>query len=109
MSVSPLGNSTFINQNAPVASAVQSNHQARFDLQSAMTEQIAQEKDKQITQLRPTEETYKIDPQHEHEKKKQEQQESLAQNLENNTNEDSDENEPNLDSIIQTHHLDIKI
>ena len=60
MSITPVGNATFINQNAPVVSQTHANNQARFDLQSALASQIASEETQDVTALRPAEETYKI-------------------------------------------------
>lgn len=109
MSISPLGNIHFINQNAPVASAVNANTQARFDLQNAMAAELANEKNEEVAELRPAEETYKIDPEHEHERQKREQEQSSSDNDKSSQNDQSltDENLAEIDNEI--HHLDIKI
>ncbi|MCR4941860.1 MAG: hypothetical protein K5978_03585 [Campylobacter sp.] len=89
MQLTQVGNANFINQNAPVVSAQNANNQARFDLQAGMTTQIAADKNEQVTELRPTEESYKIDPENEHEKKKNDQNGKEEQNL---SQDEEDEN-----------------
>lgn len=69
MSVSPLGNINFINQNSPVVSHAASTQQARFDMQAAMASEISAQKEREVEEVRPTEETYQIDPEHEHERR----------------------------------------
>ncbi|BCX79407.1 hypothetical protein [Campylobacter sp. 19-13652] len=68
MSVSPLGNINFINQNSPVVSHSASTQQARFDMQAAMASEISAQKEREVEEVRPAEEAYKIDPEHEHER-----------------------------------------
>ena len=99
MSITPVGNATFINQNAPVVSQTHANNQARFDLQSALASQIASEEMQDVTALRPAEETYKIDPQNQHEKQKGEE-EASEQERENLARKGDDEDEQS-DEISQ--------
>lgn len=111
MPVTPLGNTIYINQNMNVVANKQSEVQNRFDLQSLAAMALNEEKNEEVEQVRPTEETYKIDPQHQHEKSKSEHQESVfdeAQSRRDNGGEsaqDSDESEV----IAQDRILDIKI
>lgn len=112
MSVTPIGNTTFINQNAPVVSQVQANNQARFDMQAALATQLASEQEGEIKQIRPTEETYKIDPQNQHEKEKGEQEagafeQSSQQESQQNESYESEQQED--ESLNEGHVLDIKI
>ena len=99
MSVTSIGNTTFINQNAPVVSQVQANNQARFDMQAALATQLAGEQEGEIKQIRPAEETYKIDPQNQHEKQKGEE-EASEQERENLARKSDDEDEQS-DEISQ--------
>ena len=113
MSVTPIGNTTFINQNAPVVSQVQANNQARFDMQAALATQLAGEQEGEIKQIRPAEETYKIDPQNQHEKEKGEQeagafeQSSQQESQQNESYEQNKQQEG--ESLSEGHMLDIKI
>lgn len=107
MSISPISNVNFINQNAPVVSQTHANNQARFDLQNSMALQMAAEIKDEIAELRPAEETYKIDPEHQHEKHKNDQNEQKnAKNDEQNEQINDELNEQNVDEV---YHLDIKI
>ncbi|WP_169783750.1 hypothetical protein [Campylobacter curvus] len=113
MSVTPIGNTTFINQNAPVVSQVQANNQARFDMQAALATQLAGEQEGEVKQIRPAEETYKIDPQNQHEKEKGEQEAGAfeqSSQQESQQNESYEQNEQQEDeSLNEGHVLDIKI
>ena len=113
MAVTPLGNSNFINQNAPVVSQVNANQQARFDMQALMASELATQQNEEIKEVRPMEESYKIDPEKEHERQKSEEEASEFENEEQSAkakNEGSLEDE--LDSEEESeepHVLDIKI
>lgn len=68
MSVSPLGNVVYVNQNMHIASNLSSNLQNRFDLQNVAAMLKANEQKDEKAKIRPTEETHDIDPENEHEK-----------------------------------------
>lgn len=113
MAVTPLGNSNFINQNAPVVSQVYANQQARFDMQALMTSELATQQNEEIKEVRPMEESYKIDPEKEHERQKSEEKASEFENEEQNAKAKDEENledEKDDESDIEEHHmLDISI
>ena len=113
MAVTPLGNSNFINQNAPVVSQVYANQQARFDMQALMTSELATQQNEEIKEVRPMEESYKIDPEKEHERQKSEEEASEFENEEQNAKtKDEEVFEDELDSEEESeepHVLDIKI
>ena len=113
MAVTPLGNSNFINQNAPVVSQVNANQQARFDMQALMASELATQQNEEIKEVRPMEESYKIDPEKEHERQKSEEEASEFENEEQNAKAKDKENlEDELDSEEESeepHVLDIKI
>lgn len=112
MSVTPIGNTTFINQNAPVVSQVQANNQARFDMQAALATQLAGEQEGEIKQIRPAEETYKIDPQNQHEKEKGEQEAGAfeqSSQQESQQNESYESQQQEDEGLNEGHVLDIKI
>ncbi len=60
MAVNPVGNMTFINQNAQVGSVQQANTQVKLDFQAMVNLQNLQEKEDQIQEVRPTEETLEV-------------------------------------------------
>lgn len=114
MAVTPLGNSNFINQNAPVVSQVHANQQARFDMQALMASELATQQNEEIKEVRPMEESYKLDPEKEHERQKSEEEASEFENEEQNAKAKDEENylEDELDSKEESeepHVLDIKI
>ena len=113
MAVTPLGNSNFINQNAPVVSQVHANQQARFDMQALMAAELATQQNEEIKEVRPMEESYKIDPEKEHERQKSEEEASEFENEEQNAKAKDEESlEDDLDSEEESeepHVLDIKI
>ena len=113
MAVTPLGNSNFINQNAPVVSQVHANQQARFDMQALMASELATQQNEEIKEGRPMEEPYKIDPEKEHERQKNEQEAGEFEHEEQNAKakyEENLEDEKDDESDIEEHHmLDISI
>ena len=114
MAVTPLGNSNFINQNAPVVSQVHANQQARFDMQSLMAAELASQQSEEIKEVRPMEESYKIDPEKEHERQKNEEEssefESEKQNSRDSDGEKLDDMADNEEIVPSEHHmLDITI
>lgn len=113
MAVTPLGNSNFINQNAPVVSQVHANQQARFDMQALMASELATQQNEEIKEVRPMEESYKIDPEKEHERQKKEQEagefEYEEQNAKRESEISSDDGGIDDDVADEPHVLDIKI
>ena len=112
MAVTPLGNSNFINQNAPVVSQVHANQQARFEMQSLMTSELATQQNEEIKEVRPMEESYKLDPEKEHKRQKNEQEAGEFEHEEQNAKTDSELNVDDGsidDAAEEPHFLDIKI
>ena len=115
MAVTPIGNTIFINQNVNMVSNKVADVQNRFDLQNLAAASLASYEKQDVSEVRPTEETYKIDPENEHEKQKGKQEQSeLAseQKGENSDDEDSEEHVaandfPQASPVF--HHLDLKI
>ena len=83
MAVTPIGNLTFINQNAQVSSVQQANTQVKLDFQSMVNLQTLQEQQEEIQEVRPTEETLAVNDEREgngkREKDEEEKQESKEQ------------------------------
>lgn len=85
MAVSPIGNITHINQNAQVGSVQHANSQVKFDFQAMVNLQEMQDRQEEIKEVRPTEETLEAnderegngkEPQDEEEREKKQQEES---------------------------------
>ncbi len=104
MAIGPIGAVTYANQAMPAQASKQTNFQNRLDMQNALATEIADEDKEEIQELRPTEETYKIDPQNEHEKQKNKEEQNLSQNSKNSQDTEEEEN-----NIISEKHIDIKI
>ncbi len=74
MAVGPVGAMIYTNQNVTAAATKQTAFQNRAEMQNVMAGAIANEKDAVVKEVRPTEETYKIDPEKEHQKQKNEEE-----------------------------------
>ncbi|MDE7176027.1 MAG: hypothetical protein K2N75_08330 [Helicobacter sp.] len=83
MAVSPIGNITHIHQNAQVGSVQHANSQVKLDFQAMVNLQEMQDKQDEITEVRPTEEVLETnderegngkEPEEEKERKKQEEE-----------------------------------
>ncbi|QCD51815.1 hypothetical protein [Campylobacter sp. RM16192] len=110
MPVTPIGNTIFINQNMNIVSNKQAEVQNRFDLQNLAAMTLNDEKNEEVVQVRPTEETYKIDPQHQHEKSKSDQEESVFDDEEQKKLSDKEAQDDDIIADeIKKPILDIKI
>ena len=116
MAVTPLGNTIFINQNVNMVSNKVADVQNRFDLQNLAAASLASDEKQEVSEVRPTEEAYKIDPENEHEKQKgrQEQGELASEQKSENSDDDESSEErvaandfPQASPVFQ--HLDLKI
>lgn len=62
MAIGPVGNAVYVHQNMHVAASKQTSVLGRFDVQNFMAAEILKDKDKEVTEVRPTEETHATDP-----------------------------------------------
>jgi len=115
MAVSPLTNIVFINQNMHVAANTQTAQYNRYDLQNLAAQTLVNEKEKFVEKIQPVEESYKIDPDREHEHKRakeqeDEREEAAKHKQDDDTKEDhlkdSDENIVDEDD---NPHIDIRV
>jgi hypothetical protein len=92
MALGPIGNTIFTNQMTASVASVQNAHTNRVDLQNVMAQEIVNEKDEKLLEVRPTEENQEIDEDREHTKdetkrenqrseKKEERDEKREQNF----------------------------
>ncbi|WP_263833378.1 hypothetical protein [Sulfurospirillum oryzae] len=110
MPVGPIGNVIYANQMIPVQAAKQMDYLNSVQMQSAIAEAMQNEKEEVVEDVRPAEESYKIDPEHEHERKKhdeesgatEEQMRQKEEHAEHSTSKDEEE------SVIHEGHLDVK-
>jgi hypothetical protein len=106
MGISPIGGVIYANQNMQVPAAKQIDFQSKLDLQNVMAAELLNEKEKEVEEVRPTEETYKIDPEHEHEREKKDEESGEKENEEKLMSKAEKQIKEKKQS---THLLDIKV
>lgn len=106
MGISPLGGVIYANQNMQVPAAKQIDFQSKLDLQNVMAAELLNEKEKEVEEVRPTEESYKIDPENEHEREKKDEESGEKENEEKLMNKVEKKIK---DKKQSTHLLDIKV
>jgi len=104
MAIGPIGAVAYANQATPASTKVQSNFQNRLDMQNGVATAIQDADKQEIQDVRPAEETYKIDPEHEHEKEKNEQEQKEQEEKPKKVFKKDDD-----EDTITSHHLDIKV
>ncbi|WP_304545032.1 hypothetical protein [Sulfurimonas microaerophilic] len=103
MAVGPIGNAIFVNQMTPAATTVQNAHNNRVDFQNMIAQSQVQDKEKEVLEVRPTEENQAVDPDREHTKEEADQQNKRSKKR---LIEDEEEEETSPPPI---HKLDIKV
>jgi len=102
MAVGPIGNAIFVNQQTASVASVQNAYANRIDFQNMIAQAQAQEKQKEVLEVRPTEENHEVDPDREHEKNMAEQE------TDRNEKKESDDEELQEDDYSK-YKLDIKV
>jgi hypothetical protein len=103
MAIGAIGNAIYVNQQTASASSVQSNQHNRFDLQNVMAQEVANEKEKEVTEVRPAEENQEVDEDREHQRDEADQETEARKRL-NEHDDEEDEEESDF-----PHRLDIKV
>ena len=106
MAIGPIGAINYANQAMPAQTKIQANFQNRLDMQSSVAASIQEADKKEIKDVRPSEESYKIDPENEHEKKRREEEQK---SLQVKPRKNKPEKEKEIVEIITPKHLDIKV
>jgi len=102
MALGPIGNTIFVNQMTPAATNAQNAHNNRVDFQNVIAQELVQEKEKEVEEVRPTEENQEIDPDREHQKQEADEEEKELEERAKKQDDDTDEDE-------EVHKLDIKV
>lgn len=102
MPVGPVGSVIYANQMIPVQASKQTEVQNALQMQSAVAAALQNEKEDEVQDIRPTEETYKIDPEKEHEHQRDDEE-----NTPEEQHASSDEPEEEISSL-PPRLLDIK-
>jgi len=110
-SIGAIGNVIYANQMIPTQAAKQMDYLNSVQMQSSIAEAMQNEKEEIVEDVRPAEETYKIDPENEHERQRQEEEngateEQMKQKEELAEHEDVPAEEE--ESVIHEGHLDVK-
>ncbi len=100
MAIGPVGSVIFTNQMTPVASTTQNMHANRVDFQNMIAQASVQEREKEVLEVRPTEENQEVDPDREHTKNEADQ--------ENQRSEKRESEDVETEEIV-VHKLDIKV
>lgn len=74
MSIGPLGSVIYVNQQTPLVASEKIAQHNRFDLQNMAAAEAANEKQREVEELRPTEENHEVDEDREHTKQEAEQE-----------------------------------
>jgi len=106
MAVGPIGGTILVNQMTPAATSVQNAHNNRIDFQNMAAQAAVQEKEKEVEEVRPTEENHAVDPDREHQKEEADQETKRNKKHQNALDEEDSHKEDELPSI---HKLDIKV
>ncbi|MCW9027082.1 MAG: hypothetical protein OQJ77_07165 [Thiovulaceae bacterium] len=104
MAIGPIGNAIFVNQQTAAASNVQNAHNNRVDFQNMAAQIAANEKEKEVVEVRPTEENHEVDPDREHQRQEADEETKRSEPRE----KDEDENKESKKDF-PIHKLDIKV
>lgn len=99
MAIGPIGSAIYVNQQMAAVAGEQNAAQNKFDLQNLAAAAIANEKDKEVQAVRPTEETGETNEDAERKKREEEENEKNKEHKD----DEKEEKSPPL------HQLDIKV
>lgn len=102
MAVGLVGNAIYVNQQTASVSSLQNAHNNRVDFQNMVAQAAAQEKEKEVLEVRPAEETHEIDPDREHNKNEADQETARSKKHKESEEEQKEDEHP-------LHILDIKV
>lgn len=109
MAIGPIGAHIYVNQNMNTLASKQTDFQNRLDMQNAAAAQSANDKGKEVREIRPTEEIYKIDPEKEHQKEKSEEESGAKEEETTRDTKHKRLKEDEEAPAVHDGHLDIKI
>ncbi len=88
MAVGPIGSVIYANQMMPAQAAKQMEYQNSVQMQSELAAAMAGGKDEEVQEVRPAEETYKIDPENEHQKQRNDEEQKEGEQKESKKEDD---------------------
>ena len=99
MAIGAVGNTIYVNQQTASVASVANSHNNRVDFQNMLAQELAQEKEKKVLEVRPAEQNHEVDPDREHEKNEADQENQRSESdEEDEENEDDQENLKNIHS-----------
>jgi hypothetical protein len=102
MAVGPIGNAIYVNQQMATVASEKNAILNRFEMQALAAAAASQEKEKEIEEVRPPEESYGVDPDREHTKEQSQQEEHREKH-------DKQPHEEEIPAQKPLHLLDIKV
>lgn len=99
MAIGPIGSTIFTNQMTPAVSTIANAHDNRVDVQNMVAQAAANEKEKEILDVRAAEENHEVDEDREHTRDEAKRENERSPKKED---DEEDEGEP-------IHKLDIKV
>ena len=105
MPVGPVGNVIYANQVMHLQASKQSDHQNSIEMQGVIAASMTKEKENEIEDVRPAEETYKIDPEKEHQRETDDEESGV---MNERTKQEKHEKEDDEDKPLHVGLLDIK-
>lgn len=102
MAIGLVGNAIYVNQQTASVSSLQNAHNNRVEFQNMVAQAAAQEKEKEVIEVRPTEENHEVNPDREHEKNEADQETARNKKREQREEEEKESSPP-------LHILDIKV
>ncbi|MFA6188649.1 MAG: hypothetical protein WC680_05165 [Sulfuricurvum sp.] len=101
MAIGPIGNTIYVNQQMASVASDKNVQLNRFELQALAAQAIMQEQEKEVLEVRPTEENQAVDSDREHTKEQAQEEERRSEHHENESSGE-EESKP-------LHILDIKV
>ncbi|MDP3267106.1 MAG: hypothetical protein Q8M39_09775 [Sulfuricurvum sp.] len=101
MAIGPVGNAIYVNQQMASVASDKNVQLNRFELQALAAQVIMQDQEKEVLEVRPTEENQPVDPDREHTKEQAEQEERRSEHHENESSQE--------EASKPLHILDIKV
>ena len=105
MPVGPVGNVIYANQVMHLQASKQIDHQNSIQMQNALAAAALNEKESEVGEVKPAEETYKIDPEKEHDRQKNDEESGAT---EEQIKKESHEKEEDEEKPLHVGLLDIK-
>lgn len=106
--IGSIGSVVYANQMIPTQAAKQMDYQNSVQMQSMLAEALQNEKEEIVEEIRPAEESYKIDPENEHERQKHDEESGATEEQIAQEHKEHPASEEDEVPAVHDGHLDIK-